>query len=386
MGAGAGAGVGLKVGVGIVGGAVVVMVAGAPKFRVGNDGGGADGGALNPVRPLKRGISVTGSFFSAEGAAAPNRESNEGVSVLVVVGASPVILIAGARVGAVVGAGSEEAAKSEGGAGSVDEGERAAVTVAVDGAVPGELPNNPIEGFGASILGAAGGANNEVVVGVTSDVEGLIGSVLVTVIAGKVAGAAVLNTPVLPTLSFELTAPAFESVTRALSFSNALASASRFSSMLSLCRPGMPLAPAGRAHDVRPFCMPDQLGMPPPGVVVSCRTVITVPPFRAGVLAFPPPPGSETAVWRPGVVGLVMVDGGSRRESRFDRPGVVGMEPMTRVGLVGKLVLETPRILPLFHISALPGESPPDPASFGEHEGNGNLFSLPGSGSSSQTE
>ena len=55
------------------------------------------------------------------------------------------------------------------------------------------------------------------------------------------------------------------------------------------------------------------------------------------------------------------------------------------LGLVGKLVLDTPRILPLFHIKGLPGESPPDPGSFGEHEGNGNLFSLPGS-SSSRTE
>ena len=299
-------------------------------------------------------------------------------------GISPVILIAGASVGAVVGAGIEEVAKSEGGGASVDE-ERAAVALGAFGR--GGLLKNPIESGGASALGATGGADNEVRVGATFDIEGLIGSVLVTVIAGRVVGATVLKPPALPALAFELTAATFESVTRALSLSNALASASRFSSMLSICRPGMLLAPAGRAQEVRPFCMPDQLGMPPPGVVVSCRTVITVPPpFRAGVLVLPPPLGSETAVWRPGVVGLVVVDGGSRRESRFDRPGVVGMEPVIRVGLVDKLVLDTPRILPLVHMSALPGESPPDPGSFGESEGNGNLFSLPGSRSSSQTE
>ena len=143
------------------------------------------------------------------------------------------------------------------------------------------------------------------VVGVTMEVEGFSGSMLVTVIAGgAILVAVVLHSPLLTVL-----AAAFESVTRALSFSSALASASRFSSMLSICRPGMALAPAGRAHDVRPFCMPDQLGMPPPGVVVICRTVITVPPFRAGVLVFPPPLESETVVWRAGVIGFV---GGSR--------------------------------------------------------------------------
>ena len=133
--------------------------------------------------------------------------------------------------------------------------------------------------------------------------------------------------------------------------------------------------------------MPDQLGIPPPGVVVICRTVITVPPFLAGVLGFPAPLESETAVWLPVVNLLVVVeDRGSRRESRLDRPGVVGIEPMIGLGLVGRLELDTPRILPLFHISALPGESLPDPVSFGEDEGNGNLFSFPGSCSSSRTE
>ena len=305
-----------KVGVGIGGGAVAVMVVGAPKFRVGSEGGGADGGALNPVRPRKWGGSVTGSFLSADASAgaadpAPSRESKDASVVFIVAGGvSPVILIAGASVGAVVGAGIKEVGKSEGGGAgagikevgksewggaSVEDEERAAVAlVAFD---RGGLLKNPVESVGASALGATGGAENEVRVGATFDIEGLIGSVLVTVIAGRVVGATILKAPVLPALVFELTAATFESVTRALSLSNALASASRFSSMLSICRPGMLLAPTGRAQDVRPFCIPDQLGMPPPGVVVSCRTVITVPPpFRAGVLVFPPPLGSETAV------------------------------------------------------------------------------------------
>ena len=318
------------------------------------------------------------------GAAPPSRESNEGASVgvdivVVVVGSlSPGILMAGARVGAVVEIDAEGGARprpSERGGASVDDTAAAMLVAVVGAAVPEGLPNNPNEGFGASAFGAAGGASSEVVVGVTVEVRGLVGSVLVTVIAGRVVGAAVLDNPPLPALAFGLAPEAFELVTRALSFSNALASASRFSSILSICRPGIPLAPAGRAHDVRPFCKPDHLGIPPPGVVT---------PFRAGVLALPPPLGSETAVGRPGVASLMVA--GSRRESRFDRPGVVGMEPIMGLGLVGKLELDTPRILPLFHISALPGESPPDPGSFGEHEGNGNLFSLPGSCSSSRPE
>ena len=377
-----GAGVGLRAGVEIIGGALVVAVAvvGGPKFSAGSVGGGAErAGApnpVNPVKPLKRGGLVTGSsFFSAgagTGGAAPSRERNEGASVVMAVvakGVSPEMLRAGARVGAAVETDIEGGAKlrlNEGGSPSVDDDEDAAVVVAavVEGAVAVGLPRNPSEGFGASAFGAAGAANNEaavaVAVAVAVSVEGLVGSVLVTVIAGRVVGAAVLNNPPFP----ELAPAALESTTRALSFSNALASASRFSSMLSMCRPGMPLAPAGRAHDVRPFCIPDQLGIPPPGVVVSCRTVIKVPPFRAGVLGCPPPLESEAAVWRPGVVGLAVVDGDSRRESRFERPGVVGIEPMMGLGLVGRLVLDTPRILPLFHISALPGESLPDPGPF----------------------
>jgi hypothetical protein len=305
------------------------------------------------------------------GGPAPSRENKEDAWVLVVEkGFSPGMLMAGASVGAVIEADIEGAARprpNEGGSASVDEGAVIVVAVAGEGR---RLPHSPCGGFGASALGAAGGANNGVAVGVT--VGGLVGSGIVTVITGRLVGTAASVNPSLP----ELAPAGFELVTRALSLSSTLASASRFSIMLSICRPDMPLAPAGRAHDARPFCIPDQLGIPPPGVVVICRTVITVPPFRAGVL-MPPPLESETAVWRPGVVGLVVVDGGSRRESRFDRPGVVGIEPMMGLGLVGRLELDTPRILPLFHISALPGESPPDPGSFGEHEGNGNLFSFP---------
>jgi len=360
---------------------VAVVVVGAPKFGVGSAGRGTEGaGAPNPARPPKRGCLVHRSTFFSVGAdpvggAAPSRESNEDASVLTVAeGFSPVMLMAGASMGAAVGADIAGAARprpSKGGGASVNEGAVMVVAAAGGGR---RLPHSP------TALGAAGGANNEVVVGVTAG--GLVGSGIVTVIAGRLVAAVALINPPLP----EPAPTVFESVTRVLSFSSALASASRFSIMLRVCRPSMPLAPGGRAHIARPFCMPDQLGIPPPGVVVSCRTVITVPPFRAGVLGFPPL-GSETAVWRTGVVGFVVVVGrGSRRESRFDRLGVVGIEPIIRVGLVGRLELDTPRILPLFHISALPGESLPDPGSFGEHGGNGNLFSLPGSCSSSRTE
>jgi len=333
------------------------------------------------VNPLKRGccLAIGSSFFAVgAGGAVPSRENIEGAPILVVTeDLSPGMLMAGASTGAVVGADIEEAAgprpSKGGGARADDEG---AVVVVV---AAGEGRRLPCRGFGASTWGAAGGLNNEVVVGVT--VGGLGGSGIVTVITGRLVGAAALPNIQL----LEQTPTVFDSVTRALSFSSTLASASRFSIMLSICRPCMPLAPAGRAHNARPFCMPDQLGIPPPGVVVICRTVTTVPPLRTGVLAFPAAMESETAVWLPVVVALV-VDEGSWRESRFDRPGVVGIELMMGLGLVGTLELDTPRILPLFHISALPGESLPDPGSFGEHDGNGNLFSLPGSCSSSRTE
>ena len=388
-----GAGVGLKVGVGIVGGAVVVavvvVVVGTPKFRVGSVGRGTEGaGAPNPVRPLKSGGLVTVSSFLAVGAnpagcVVSSRENNEGASVLVVAGGlSPGRLMAGSSIGAVFGADIEGAAKprpNEGGGASADD-EGAVVIVAAAGEGRGLL-RTPCDGFGASTLGAAGGAN-EVVVDDTTGALG--GSGIVTVMTGRLVGAAALVNPPLS----EPAPATLESVTRALSFSNTLASASRFSIMLSRCRPCMPFPPAWRAHDSRPLCMPDQLGILPPGVVVICRTVITVPPFLAGVLGFPPVLESETAVWLPVVVSLVVVvvDEGARRESRFDRPGVVGIELMTGLGLVGRLELDTPRILPLFHISALPGESLPDPGSFGEDEGNGTLFSFPGSCSSSSTE
>lgn len=372
-----GAGIELKVGVGIVGGAVVVVGGGAPKFNIGGAGRGTEGaGAPNPVRPLKKGGWVTDSSFFAvgtnpTGCAVPSCEKNEGAPVLVVAGGlSPGMLMAGASRGAVVEADIEGAAglkPNEGGGASAKD---AVVVVVVAAGEGRRLPHIPCGGFGASTLIAAGGAN-EVVLGIT--VGGLGGSGIVTVITGRLVGAAAPINPKLP----EPTPAVFELVTRALSFSSTLASASRFSIMLSICRPCVPLGPVGRAHDARPFCMPDQLGIPPPGVVVICRTVITVPPLRTGVLAFVE---SEAAVV------LEVVDGGSGRESRFDRPGVVGIEPMMGVGLVGRLVLDTPRILPLFHISALPGESPPDPGSFGELEGNGNLFSLPGDCSSSRTE
>ena len=139
--------------------------------------------------------------------------------------------------------------------------------------------------------------------------------------------------------------------------------------------------------------MPDQLGIPPPGVVVICRTMVTVSPFLAGVLGFPPLLESETLVWLPVVIWLpvvvtwvVVVDRGSKKECRFDRPGIMGIEPMMGLGPVGRLEPDTPRILLLFHISALPGESLPGPGLLGELEGNSNLFSFPGTCSSSRTE
>ena len=210
--------------------------------------------------------------------------------------------MAGASIGAGVEADIEGAARpgpNEGGGASVDD-EGAVVIAEVVAGEGRRLPYIPCEGFGASTLGAAGGAN-EVLVDVTTG--GLGGSGIVTVMTGRLVGAVALINPPLS----DPAPAAFESVTRALSFSSILASASRFSVMLSLGRPCMPLAPAPRAHICRPFCMPDQLGIPPPGVVVSCRTVITVPPFLAGVLGFPPPLESETAVWLPVVDSLVVV-------------------------------------------------------------------------------
>ena len=134
--------------------------------------------------------------------------------------------------------------------------------------------------------------------------------------------------------------------------------------------------------------MPDQLGIPRPSLVVITGTVITVQLFFGGVLAFPPSLERETAVWLPVVDSLVVVvvARGAWRESRFDRSVVVGIEPIMGLGLVGRLELDTPGILTLFHISCFPGESLPDPGSFGEYEGNGNLLSFPGSCSSSRTE
>ncbi len=233
-----------------MGGAVVVV--GAPKFSVGSVGRGTEGaGAPNPVRPLKRGGLDTVSTFLAVGAgpaggAVANGENSEGASVLVVAGGlSPGRLMAGARIGAVVEADIEGAARprpNEGGGASADnEGAVVIVVVAAD---------TLCGGFRASTLGAAGGAN-EVLVDVTTG--GLVGSGIVTVMTGRFVGAAALVNPPLS----ELVPAAFESVTRALSFSSTLASASRFSVMLNLGRPCMPLAPGGRAHDCRPFCMPE---------------------------------------------------------------------------------------------------------------------------------
>ena len=268
---------------------VVVVVVGAPKFGVGSVGRGTEGaGTPNPVRPLKRGGLATVSSFLAVGAGpaggtVPNCENNGGTLVLVVAeGLSLERLMAGASTGAVVEADVEGAGRpkpnEESGASVDDEGAVVIVVVAAGGGR--RLPHNPCGGFGASTLGAAGGANNEVLVDVSTG--GLGGSGIVTVMTGRVVGAAAVVNPPLSKPAPE----AFESVTRALSFSSTLASASRFSVMLSLGRPCMPLPPAGRAHDCRPFCMPDQLGIPPPGVVVICRTV---PPLFASVLAFPPP-------------------------------------------------------------------------------------------------
>ena len=229
---------GLKVGVGIVGGAVVVavvVVVGAPKFSVGGVGRGTEGpGAPNPARPLKRGGLATVSSFLAVGAnpaggAVPSRENNEGASVLVVAGGlSPGRLMAGASIGAVVEADIEGAAKprlNEGGGASADD--EGAVIVVAEAGEGRRLPLAPCGGFGASTLGAAGGANNEGVVDVTTG--GLGGSGIVTVMTGRLVGAAALVNPPLS----EPTPAALESVTRALSFSSTLASASRFSIMLS---------------------------------------------------------------------------------------------------------------------------------------------------------
>ena len=117
-----------------------------------------------------------------------------------------------------------------------------------------------------------------------------------TVMTGRLVGAAALDNSLLS----EPTPAAFEPVNRMLSFSNTFTSISRLSAMLSLGRPHVPLGPAGR--------MPDQLGIPRPRLVVTCTgTVITVPLFLGGVLAFPPSLERETAVWLPVVDSLVVV-------------------------------------------------------------------------------
>lgn len=92
---------------------------------------------------------ATGSFLSAgagAAGAAPCRESSEGTAVVVgAEGISPVILMAGARAGAVAEADVEGGARprpTERGGARVEDSEGVVVIAA-----PGGLPNNPSEGL-----------------------------------------------------------------------------------------------------------------------------------------------------------------------------------------------------------------------------------------------
>ena len=128
--------------------------------------------------------------------------------------------MAGANIGAVVEADVEGAARprpNEGGGASADD-EGAVVIVVVVGEGK-RLPHKPCKGFGAFTLGAAGGAN-EVLVDITTG--GLGGSGIVTVMTGRLVGAAALDNPPL-----SKPAPAaLETVNRVLSFSNTFTSIS----------------------------------------------------------------------------------------------------------------------------------------------------------------
>ena len=228
---------GLKVGGGFVRGAVVVApvaVVGAPKVNVGGVGQGTEGpGAPKPAGPLMRGGLATVTSFLAVGTnpadgAVPSCENNEGASVLAVAGGlSPGKLMVGASIGAVVEADIEGAAKlrpNEGGGASADD--EGAFVVVAEAGEGRRLPLTPCGGFGASTLGAAGGANGVVVDATTG---GLGGPGIATVMAGRLVGATALVNPPLS----EPAPAALDSVTRSLSFSSTFASASRFSIMLS---------------------------------------------------------------------------------------------------------------------------------------------------------
>ena len=148
--------------------------------------------------------------------------------------------MAGASIGAVVEADIEGVAtRMKGGDATSADNEGAVVIVVVvvvaAAAAAGKgrrLPHTTCEGFEATTLGADGGAN-EVLVDVTTG--GLRGSGLVTVMTGRCTGQTPTSRPATA---------AFESVNRPLSFSSILASASRFSAMLSIGCTYMSLAPA----------------------------------------------------------------------------------------------------------------------------------------------